>query len=239
MSNSPEHDQYLEPVERFLTFNWHYWTIMEPALRKGQTGEVPDLYGWRRLDNDTIVVDIKHRVEDTHAHAGKEHVRNPHLGVGVYRYLAMPKALLRERITVPDYWGVLVIDTDGGIYISSQAQRWPNHARNIWAEADMIAHRFERHLKDGRSPTKPNGAHTKTSTLTESDQQTLRNALANWGATYVKYLAPLLATPRRKEQRVRNEILADARNGTLSGMVVVEDNPMKLALAEHEEEVAV
>ena len=197
MSHSVNHDQYFEPVARWLRDNCGCrWTLIEPARPRSYGGDCwpsPDVWG-RRSVLETIAVDVKVTEADALAQLHKTYVLDPSKGVGRHRYIAGPEGL---GLSVPEGYGLLRITAKAECYEAEAPSAVAGSKGRNWEAEAYLNDKCERAVRiSGEGMATDRGIHKRRGVAEKA-----KALLAEWGPTTAALLAKELGSKRQDVSR--------------------------------------
>jgi len=146
------HDKLVMRGERWLKAMNCKVVLRDPFQCLSNTGEQPDVIGWK--SGVSILIEVKTSRSDFLADAKKPFRQDPSQGMGDWRFYLCPKGVI-EIEDLPEGWGLLwvdgrsVVEVHGvptNVYLSSAKP----FAGNRHVETDMLVSALRRQAMKGR-----------------------------------------------------------------------------------------
>ncbi|WP_052465123.1 hypothetical protein [Geoalkalibacter subterraneus] len=117
------------------------------------SGEIPDAIGWK--SDYTILVECKATRADFLSDKNKKFRKNPHLGMGTFRFYLCPQGVIEPQ-DLPEKWGLVIVGKKGKPrqVVGPNGNCWSRNSafchqqKNLRSETQMMASALRRlHLR--------------------------------------------------------------------------------------------
>lgn len=104
------HDNLVKIAEKWLLKTKGCGFAFAELCAFTNNGETPDAVGWR--SRITILVECKTNRSDFHADKNKKFRKQPHKGMGSFRFYMCPEGVIQPE-DLPDKWGLVWVNKKG------------------------------------------------------------------------------------------------------------------------------
>jgi len=227
MPRSKTHDEIRDAAIEYIkrTHGFYRW-MTETRIRAfwtsaGPKAEIPDAIGFK--GESTVVIESKVSDADFAADQQKPSRKKPDIGMGSFRYYAVPEYLI-EAYQVREPWGLLYVNDAGEVYPVKECghcltRDWKSElAISVlaWGELEGDEHRKADTLRKdrGKGGELPDRFVPHVATVVRTRKEVEAKHLVDD--------VPGLVAWAKSKQKARNAVMRSARAGKIDGVAVQE-----------------